>query len=221
MKKLIYALLLSLIGQHAYAGIQNSHDIPDAIVLRNSLKTAIEVNDEMIAPGHEVHLPGEKSFKIKLDHCNTIQDHSYIITCPTYNKLEPILEVYTTAYLDAATIPWLARDNKKEITSGLDEVSITNDTLYKIAIVYTLNKVRTSPRTIEPQETVSKVISNRENNDAKVHIYIKDQDQKTYTVTLPRRLYDGYKYMSCVWQSATLCASTIKWFGNGFKATVQ
>jgi hypothetical protein len=210
--KYIFSLFLSSANLLTYTGIQDGQEIPDAIILANTSTETITVNDKEIKPGNEDyiynHMPSG-SLTI------SSPSHTYEISCPTYDPSQPILEVFTRAYLDFNTIKFLAHG--KHTKKGLDQITIINDSLYKIAVIYSLNNKRSQPITIDPQAEASKIVSTYNPQENIGTAFLIDADKKKYSFRFKRRFFSPKNSHTADWRSEKISANTISWFGKGFK----
>lgn len=210
IKKLL--ILLSIIPCVLNGGIQGGVTIPDQIIINNTTNKILTVENTLIKPGKKYSFnPAHTDGHISIRYGNK----KYAFTCPTYNSFEPVLEVFTAAELDFTTMLCLAGDYTTiNNSNGLDEVCLMNDTLYTIAAVVMLNTLRTNPRMLRPDETISKMVRDSEVGK----IILTDENRKHYSITFPCQ--SSTRADNSNWSSVTLSANTIKWFGNGFKFKV-
>lgn len=217
MKKLLLLVLLFLAPLPLIAGIQDGATIPDVIELYNGSDSTIEINGSNLAPSQSISLDstGQGSFVIKSDK------RKYLVSYPTYKyNNSPISEVLSTAYLDFSTIQLLSGDLNKLFPGGLDSISIVNDTHYPIAVVYVLSTMRSRSRSIDPQETVSKIVSTQDNQKTGF-LELIDGNRKKHTFMFPRRIYSRSGMQTADWREITLRAETIAWFNKGFKVVAR
>lgn len=217
MKKLLLFIVIFLAPFSLIASAQDGTTIPDAIELYNSSDATIEVCGSKVQSQESISLDATQgSFTIKSGK------RTYKISHPTAydHRGSFIAHTPSTACLDFSTIQWLAGDINKLFPGGLDSISITNDSYYPIAIVYVLNKMRTRSRSIDPQETVSKVVST-DDNQRTGFLELIDGKRKKHTFSFPRRIYNRSLAQQSDWREITLRAQTIAWFDKGFKVTIR
>lgn len=198
---------------------QSNVIIPDSIALYNSSDASIEVSGKIVESGQSITIePNEKGmFVVKSNK------RKYLISHPVFNPHNAVhLSINTTrAFLDFATIAWLAGDVFKLYPQGLDSVQIHNDTYYPIAALFVLSAHRSPSRRIEAQETISKIVSTQDNQKTGF-LELIDSNRKKHTLSFPRRLYTRNSMNTSDWHEITLCAQTISWFSdNGFKVSVR
>jgi hypothetical protein len=217
MKKLLLFVHLFLAPISLIAGIQDGVVIPDAIKIYNSSNSTINIDGRQIAPSQSftIDCTEQGLISIKSDK------HTYKITYPVYNENgSPISEVYSKVELDFSTIQLLSGNLSKLFPQGLDAISIENDTHYPIAAVYVLSSMRSQARSIDPQETVSKVVSTQDNQKTGF-LELTDNNRKKLTFMFPRRVYSRSGMQTTDWREITLRAQTIAWFNKGFKVTIK
>lgn len=211
IKKLFFLCALPCVLQ---AGIQGGVTIPDRITIVNTSNKIIVVDNTPVKQG--------KKYTYSPDHDQTNNTFSircgsrmYHVTYPTYNAYEPVSEIFSTVELDFTTLLCLAGDYATlNNTNGLDEVCLMNDTVYTVAAVVMLNKIRSNPRMLRPDETISKMVRDSQAGT----IMLTDENRKPYSISFPCRASSRADNHS--WVSVTLSAATIQWFGNGFKIKV-
>ena len=210
MKKLL--LTLSLISGfslaiHSQNLTATTKPFLCGIVIYNNSNAAIETETGTIYPKHAqtINLSAQRSFMLQQG------GNKYKVTCPYFKTDNQIC-------LDFTTIQWFAGDNTLLCPNGLDEITIKNDTLYKIMVLYVLNKMRSVPRSVSPHYDTSKVVRNDDTLQEKTgSVEITDENKQKYTVVFPRKVVT--RYNDNEWASVTLCANTIKLFNNGFTVT--
>jgi len=80
--------------------------------------------------------------------------------------------------------------------------------------------MRSRSRSIDPQETVSKVVSTQDNQKTGF-LELIDGNRKKHTFMFPRRMYSRSGTHTDDWREITLRAETIAWFNKGFKVIVR
>lgn len=218
MKKLLLFVLLFLAPFPLIALQQNNVTIPEYINIYNSSEASVEIDGTTVQSKQTITLEsnGKGSFAIKSNK------RRYLVSYPTLNARNAAMfsRSNTTAYLDFTTIQWIAGDAFKLFPQGLDSVLINNDTYYPIAALFVLNAQRSSSRTIDSQETLSKIVSTQDNQKTGF-LELIDNNRKKHTFSFPRRIYLSNNTHTTDWHEITLRAQTISWFDNGFKVTVR
>lgn len=198
-----------------YAGIQNNIEVPDIIELYNSSQYPIEVDGSQMWPDQLCHITTNKHKQLVIKQGGK----RYTLKFPTYNNHDPIHQSATTAHIDFATVQWLAGDLPTQFPNGIDEITIKNDTLYKIMVIYVLNKIRSFPRTVSPEDTTSKVVRDDTNSAQKTgQVDIVVDHNKKYPFSFTRR---SAALQTQDWASIQICANTIKLFNNGYSVSVR
>lgn len=211
IKKLL--LFFSVLPCIMQAGIQGEVTVPDEIAIVNTSNKIIVVDNTPVKPGKTYiycpdHDQANNAFSIRCGN------RKYHVTYPTYNPYEPVKEVFSTIELDFTTLLCLAGDYATiNNTNGLDEVCLLNDTVYTIAAVVMLNKIRSNPRMLRPDETISKMVRDCQAGT----ILLTDENRKPYSLSFPCA---SSRTTNHNWASITLSAATIKCFGNGFKIKI-
>lgn len=218
MKKIVLFVSLLLASLPCIAAMQNTIAIPDYIKVYNSSHAPIFIEDHLTHPDEAYTISTDQyegSFTIKSGK------RTYTISYPTHSfHNASIANRFDIVHLDFSTIQWLAGDINKQFPKGIDSISVTNDTCYPVAVVYVLNSMRSKSRSLDPQETISKIVGTQDNQKTGF-LELIDSNKKKNIFSFPRRIYKKECLQSTDWQEITLQAGTVAWFNKGFKVTIR
>lgn len=219
----------TLHGFTSYAGVRLSDGvhIPDELKILNSSESAIEIEDIRYTPSKTAHIfTAHTNGRLIIRQAN----RKYEITFPAYQPYIGYSESCDTEFLDFTTVKYIAEGLTTLFPKGLDMLSIKNDTIYKIAVVYALNKVRSPARITKPDDVASKVVQDQPQgklnkvSEGVVNIsYLEDVNPSTCQVTFSRHICVAQRSAgSNEWNEVTLSAHTLKLFSaGGFSVTVS
>ncbi len=213
----------------APAVFQHGTYYPDYIELHNSSAQRIRV-------AHLNHMidikPGDTQ-SICVELCQAGSNHIaiyqgnaiYRVQFPIPNNSKSFSKESHIDQLDFATIQFLADGFRRVFNNGIDEIAINNDLLYKIAVIFSMNKAKTRSsiaKVAKPQETISQVVRDETIKRSapcadQLSIKCVSQTAAPFKIAYLKRMMTSQDASNDnTWNSVTLSAKTIQAFHNGY-----